>query len=283
MWDEYRAQPPPVVCIDEYSWYVELDIIPDNYPDEISWELADAYTEQVILSGEANSSAGCMPKGLYTFTIYDKKGDGICCGYGLGLYTISLDGEIVASGGEYGFSESVTSGSVCADAIQSSTESDNVAKNAILVGINGEDFVAKTKKETSPWWEVEFPVAVGVGEISIYGAPAEDPLASFDVKFYDENSMEVASYWFSGALDVANDIPLVFAPGIVAKKMLIKMSPGEEDKVLSLSKVDFSPMFSVHSPITFDPDVCPVLPSKSTKGSTRNKKSSKNAVTMQTK
>ena len=48
----------------------------------------------------------------------------------------------------------------CADAIQSSTESDNDAKNAILVGIDDEDLIAKTKNDTSHWWEVEFPVAV---------------------------------------------------------------------------------------------------------------------------
>jgi len=279
IWDYFRAQPSPV-CAEEYMWYAEIDIIPDYFPAEISWELAD-YTGEVFATGGANSVAGCLPKGLYTFTIYDEFGDGICCDYGLGLITLSLDGEIVASGGEYDASESVTFGSVCADAIQSSTESDHVADNAILVGIDGEDLIAKTTRETSPWLEVEFPVAVGVGKIAIYGAPAEDPLASFNVKFYDEYSMEVASYWFSGALDVANGIPLVFAPGIVAKKMLIKMSG--DDKVLSLSKVDFYPMFSVHSPITFDLNVCPVLPSKSSKGSKSNKKSPKNLVTMKTK
>jgi len=131
-----------------------------------------------------------------------------------------------------------------------------------------------------------------VGEIAIYSAPAEHPFAAFNLNFYDENSMEIASYWFSGTLDVANGIPLVFAPSIVAKKMLIQMKG--DDKVLSLSKVEFFPICSMHSQITFDLNVCQVLHSKSSKGSKNNnkrsskgsksnKKSSKNAVTMQTK
>ena len=50
-------------------------------------------------SGGANSVQGCLPKWLYTFTIYDVNGDGIYCTYGLGLCSISLDDGIVKSGG----------------------------------------------------------------------------------------------------------------------------------------------------------------------------------------
>ena len=48
----------------------------------------------------------------YQFTIFDVYGDGICCLYGEGSYSVTLDGQEVASGGDFGFSE--TSG-FCAE------------------------------------------------------------------------------------------------------------------------------------------------------------------------
>ncbi|MAV42803.1 MAG: hypothetical protein CMC32_04880, partial [Flavobacteriaceae bacterium] len=40
--------------------------------------------------------------GCYTFTIYDAYGDGICCGYGVGSYSITDDsGNTIISGGEF--------------------------------------------------------------------------------------------------------------------------------------------------------------------------------------
>ena len=39
---------------------------------------------------------------LYEFTLNDTWGDGICCAYGQGSYTISVEGEEVASGGDFG-------------------------------------------------------------------------------------------------------------------------------------------------------------------------------------
>ena len=43
----------------------------------------------------------------YVFTIYDAWGDGICCLYGSGEYNLYLDGSLIASGGDFGASESV--------------------------------------------------------------------------------------------------------------------------------------------------------------------------------
>jgi len=42
----------------------------------------------------------------YEFTINDSYGDGICCSYGEGSYSVTADGEVVASGGDFGSSES---------------------------------------------------------------------------------------------------------------------------------------------------------------------------------
>ena len=54
--------------------------------------------------GDPESCLFC-PGIHYEFTIVDSYGDGICCSYGEGSYTVSLDGEVVASGGGFGTSE----------------------------------------------------------------------------------------------------------------------------------------------------------------------------------
>ena len=41
----------------------------------------------------------------YEFSIFDTFGDGICCAYGEGSYSVTLDGEVVASGGDFANSE----------------------------------------------------------------------------------------------------------------------------------------------------------------------------------
>ena len=46
--------------------------------------------------------------GEYSFTISDTWGDGICCAYGEGYYNILVDGENVATGGEFATEETVT-------------------------------------------------------------------------------------------------------------------------------------------------------------------------------
>ena len=41
----------------------------------------------------------------YEFTIFDAFSDGMCCTYGEGSYSVTLNGEVVASGGDFGASE----------------------------------------------------------------------------------------------------------------------------------------------------------------------------------
>ena len=49
----------------------------------------------------------CVPQNTdVTFTIYDSYGDGICCSYGNGAYEVDICGTTVASGGNFGTSES---------------------------------------------------------------------------------------------------------------------------------------------------------------------------------
>ena len=96
----------PPACTD-----VTLSLVFDNYGSETSWDLKDN-TGQVVESGSGytNSSADvnetfCLPAGCYDFTIYDSYGDGICCSYGNGSYSLTSGGSTLASGASFGSSE----------------------------------------------------------------------------------------------------------------------------------------------------------------------------------
>jgi len=103
----------------------------DNYPGEIAWEILDE-NANLIASGngygeEAPLStleiAQCIGSGCHTFNITDSYGDGMCCQYGNGSYSITVDDIVIVSGGDFGFSESrdlcLTT---CFDGIQNGSE-----------------------------------------------------------------------------------------------------------------------------------------------------------------
>lgn len=82
-----------------------IAITPDNWPGETSWTLVNDSLE-VVASGDVNGTSLCLPEACYTFTIFDSFGDGICCGFGQGGYTVTDDeGQTLAAGGEFGASE----------------------------------------------------------------------------------------------------------------------------------------------------------------------------------
>ncbi len=89
-----------------------LTINLDNYPTETTWAVTNGGTT-VVSGGNYNTANTTvtesmnLPDGDYTFTIYDSYGDGICCGYGNGSYTLSGGGTTVASGGNFNSSESM--------------------------------------------------------------------------------------------------------------------------------------------------------------------------------
>ena len=93
---------------------VTMTIVLDNYPEETSWTITDAGGGVVASGGTYDSQpdgstvveSACLTEGCYTLTISDTFGDGICCDYGTGSYTLtSSDGTVLASGGEFGASE----------------------------------------------------------------------------------------------------------------------------------------------------------------------------------
>lgn len=91
---------------------VTLTIVLDNYPEETSWEILDGTT--VVASGGTYGSQPDgstvvenidLSSGCYDFVIRDTYGDGICCSYGNGSYSLTDGGTTLASGGSFGSSE----------------------------------------------------------------------------------------------------------------------------------------------------------------------------------
>lgn len=95
---------PAVAQCDEGEIFVEIQIIPDDWPEEISWEITDA-DGILYASGESQGDTLCLPGDICaTFTIFDSYGDGII---NQGGYWVYVDNQIVAEGADYDFVESV--------------------------------------------------------------------------------------------------------------------------------------------------------------------------------
>jgi len=118
---------------------VTLTINLDNYPEETSWIIRNSGGTTVASGGTYGSQPDgstvveniCLSAdGCYDFIINDSYGDGICCSYGSGSYTLTddSDGSTLASGGNFGSSETTNfcvgggSGPTCSDGIQNGQE-----------------------------------------------------------------------------------------------------------------------------------------------------------------
>lgn len=99
---------PPIGCVDEN---VDLTIVLDNYPSETTWDIKDSGGSTVASGGPYSQQGATVNQSFtladddYTFTIYDSYGDGICCSYGIGSYTLESNGVTIVSGGAFGSSE----------------------------------------------------------------------------------------------------------------------------------------------------------------------------------
>jgi hypothetical protein len=95
---------------------IEVALVPDDYPEETSWALtfnfpastswALTFNDAVVEEGRwCGAAVSVCDPGTYQFTIFDTAGDGICCAYGEGNYTVAVDGVQVASGGDFTYEE----------------------------------------------------------------------------------------------------------------------------------------------------------------------------------
>jgi PKD repeat protein len=102
----------PVLIREKTGCDVRISILTDRFGKETTWKVKDAGGTTLYSGGPyANSTQYTLDVNLqpgnYTFTIYDSWGDGICCAYGQGSYSLTdlCTGLTIAEGGDFTFSE----------------------------------------------------------------------------------------------------------------------------------------------------------------------------------
>ncbi|MCB9186188.1 MAG: Omp28-related outer membrane protein [Flavobacteriales bacterium] len=92
---------------------VDIVIVTDNYGSETTWKLRNP-NGQVVASGGPYTNGSSqtitenvtgLANGCHTFEIYDQYGDGMCCSYGQGSFTLKSNGVTLYTGGEFGSSD----------------------------------------------------------------------------------------------------------------------------------------------------------------------------------
>lgn len=95
---------------------INLELITDDYGSETTWVFEDENGDVVAEGGPynddvnltVNESFRVNPNSCYTFTIFDNYGDGICCEFGSGSYTLSTaEGIEIISGSSFGSQETM--------------------------------------------------------------------------------------------------------------------------------------------------------------------------------
>ena len=101
-------------CNFDSSHLFAMTVNLDQYPEETSWVLVDALSDTVLAGGPYESGTDnfathlvstSLCAGCYTLTVADQFGDGMCCQFGNGSYALTIDDQTVASGAEYGLTE----------------------------------------------------------------------------------------------------------------------------------------------------------------------------------
>lgn len=105
--------------IDDDCVFLEINLTTDNFGEETSWELVDL-TDNVVLASvvEGTLTGNTVYRTVLCvdathclqFTIADAFSDGICCNWGFGSYSLTLDGNLIYAGGSFGAEETVNIG-----------------------------------------------------------------------------------------------------------------------------------------------------------------------------
>ncbi|MFD2916960.1 immunoglobulin-like domain-containing protein [Psychroserpens luteus] len=92
---------------------INISITFDNYPEETAWTLTNASGTTVASGSYSSANADgstvnesyCLPNGCYDFVITDVYGDGMCCSYGNGAFSVTSGSTTLASGGSFASSD----------------------------------------------------------------------------------------------------------------------------------------------------------------------------------
>jgi len=96
---------------------VVFQLTTDNYGSETAWTVKDVNDVTIDSGGNyanntvINKTINLPADGCYTFAITDTEGDGICCSFGTGSYSLkTASNEVIIQGGNFGIGESITFG-----------------------------------------------------------------------------------------------------------------------------------------------------------------------------
>jgi len=118
-WSTPDPLDPDVPTCSDTEMLVTVNLMTDRYGNETSWEVVRGEDDFTVMaaagfgSRQASSTSYCLPPNCYTFQINDSFGDGISGEYGNGSFDVTVDDELILSGGNFTFSESATFGGDC--------------------------------------------------------------------------------------------------------------------------------------------------------------------------
>ena len=204
---------------------VTLEINLDNFPTETTWELVNQQTGETTSGGPYGGQAGetiteefDLEEGGYTFTIFDSFGDGICCGFGEGSYSLTAgNGDVIVEGGDFGDSETTsfcTSEEEEEDDDCRSYEDIEFAPATLEPYANG--FKVMASFNTGLWEETGFGISA-IPATSPAEFTAEQNNEQIDITFtnkYDES--EIAYYIFESVymdVDESQELETIEADG----------------------------------------------------------------------
>eukprot|EP00540_Astrosyne_radiata_P000604 CAMPEP_0116832582 /NCGR_PEP_ID=MMETSP0418-20121206/5972_1 /TAXON_ID=1158023 /ORGANISM="Astrosyne radiata, Strain 13vi08-1A" /LENGTH=560 /DNA_ID=CAMNT_0004461959 /DNA_START=50 /DNA_END=1732 /DNA_ORIENTATION=- len=129
-----KVNPSPPGTTPQTCLMVRLELTTDNFPGETTWEIrrisdnalmASSSSEPPLAASSVHVWTDCIDRGaFYEFIIRDSAADGLCCLFGVGGYTLSLDGETIFSSPEatFGSEEKTVFGSAACDCEGTGTE-----------------------------------------------------------------------------------------------------------------------------------------------------------------
>ncbi len=95
-------------CVAGNQSEITFDLTPDNYGSETTWAITDANGTTVLSGGPYTnnnstpiSASTTLDEGCYTLTVNDSYGDGICCSFGNGSYSLTQCGVVIQTGGTF--------------------------------------------------------------------------------------------------------------------------------------------------------------------------------------
>lgn len=93
---------------------VDVKLLHDGFAEETSWEIVDIIQGISVFSVNSTEfqnnaivkTSVYLPPGRYQYNIYDSLSDGLCCFFGIGKYSVQMDGMELFGGGEFEASQS---------------------------------------------------------------------------------------------------------------------------------------------------------------------------------